>query len=78
MDIVEFIEKVCEFPLMEWQKEFIRKTYEAVKNDKQMIYIPRRRDYSRFHLRTLQALTIIAVAKERGLVKLDSDKEEKE
>lgn len=75
MDIVEFIEKVCKFPLMEWQKEFVRKTYDAVKNDKGLIYIPPGRP-SRFQFRTLEALTIIAVAQERGLVKFDSDKEE--
>lgn len=31
MDIVEFVEKVCEFQLTDLQKEFVRKIYEAKK-----------------------------------------------
>ena len=76
MDIVEFIEKVYKFPLIEYQKEFIRTYYDAVKNDKQLIYVPHRGS-SRFQLRTLQALTIIAVVQERELVNFDLEKEEK-
>lgn len=30
MDIVEFVEKVCEFSLTDFQKEFVRKVYDAV------------------------------------------------
>lgn len=77
MDIVEFIEKVYKFPLMEWQKEFVRKAYEVVKNDEEMIYVPPRGSSS-FQLRTLESLAILEVAQERGLVKLNSDKEKKE
>lgn len=40
MDIVEFIEKVYEYPLIEWQKEFAQKAYEAVKNNKPLIFNP--------------------------------------
>ena len=40
MDIVEFIEKVYEHPLMEWRKEFVRRAYEAVKNNKPLIFNP--------------------------------------
>lgn len=60
---------------MEYQKEFIRAYYDAVKNNEQLIYVPHR-GTSSFQLRTLQALTVIAFAQERGLVKLDSDKED--
>lgn len=77
MDIVEFIEKVYKFLLMEWQKEFVRKAYEVVKNDEEMIYVPPRGSSS-FQLRTLESLAILEVAQERGLVKLNSDKEKKE
>ena len=31
MDIVEFVEKVCEFSLTDFQKEFVRKAYDCVK-----------------------------------------------
>lgn len=30
MDIVDFAEKICNFPLSDWQKEFLYKSYEAV------------------------------------------------
>lgn len=39
MDIVEFVEKVCEFSLMDFQKEFVRKVYDAAKNDKRLYYV---------------------------------------
>lgn len=77
MDIIEFIEKVYTLPLMEYQKEFIRAYYDAIKNNEQLIYVPHR-GTSRFQLRTLQALTVIAFAQERGLVELNLDKEKKE
>lgn len=31
MDIVEFVEKVCEFSLTDFQKEFVRKAYDCAK-----------------------------------------------
>lgn len=36
MDIVDFAEKICNFPLSDWQKEFLYKSYEAVKNEEEM------------------------------------------
>lgn len=75
MDIVEFIEKVYTLPLMEYQKEFIRTYYDAIKNNEQLIYVPHR-GTSRFQLHTLQALIVIAFAQERGLVELNLDKED--
>ena len=39
MDIVEFVEKVCGFSLMDFQKEFVRKVYDAAKNDKRLYYV---------------------------------------
>lgn len=61
---------------MEWQKTFVRIAYEAVKNNEELIYIPPRGSSS-FQLRTLESLVILEVAQERGLVKLDLDKEKK-
>ena len=60
---------------MEWQKEFIRTYYNAIKNNEQLIYVLSR-GHSSFQLRTLQALTVIAFAQERGLVELNLDKED--
>lgn len=68
MDIVEFVEKVCEFSLTDFQKEFIRKAYDAAKNDKRLYYVPPRcSQRSSFEL--LQAIILIIVGKERKLVK---------
>lgn len=68
MDIVEFVEKVCEFSLTDFQKEFIRKAYDAAKNDKRLYYVPPR--YSqRSSFELLQAIILIIVGKERKLVK---------
>lgn len=74
MDIVEFVEKLCAHPLSPWQKEFIEKFYDAVKNDKQLFYLPPRCN-SRFSLKTLEALVVIAVAQERGLIKKEETNE---
>lgn len=42
MDIVEYVEKVCKFTLYDYQKDFVRKCYDAGKNNKQLLYIPPR------------------------------------
>lgn len=68
MDIVEFCEKVLDYHLLDYQKEFIRKVYEAAKDGKQIVYIPPRGG-DRFTLQLLQALVIIDLAKERGYSK---------
>lgn len=31
MDIVEIVEKVCNFQLLDYQKDFVRKVYDAAK-----------------------------------------------
>lgn len=68
IDIVEFVEKVCKCSLTDFQKEFVRKTYNAAKNDKRLYYVSPR--YSpKFSFELLQAIVIIIVGKERGLVK---------
>lgn len=68
MDIVEFCEKVLDYHLLDYQKEFIRKVYEATKDGKQIVYLPSRGG-DRFTLQLLQALVIIDFAKERGYLK---------
>lgn len=61
MDIVEFVEKVCEFSLTDFQKEFVRIAYDAAKNDKRLCYVLPRCN-QKFNFELLQAI-------ERGLVK---------
>lgn len=67
VDIVEYIEKVCNFPLLDCQKDFVRKVYDAAKNDKRIYYIPPRGN--RFSFELLQALVITILGQERGLLK---------
>lgn len=68
MDIVEFVEKVCEFSLTDFQKEFVRKAYDATKNDKRLYYVPPRYN-QKFSFELIQAIVLIIVGKERKLVK---------
>lgn len=69
MDIIEFVEKMCNFQLTDFQKEFLTKSYESVKNNKRLYYISPRGS-SRFSFEVLQALTVIVVAQERDLIKI--------
>ena len=66
--IVEFCEKVLDYPLLDYQKDFIKAVYEATKDSKQIVYMPPRGG-DRFTLQLLQALVIINFAKERGYLK---------
>ena len=68
MDIVEFCEKVLDYPLLDYQKDFIKAVYEATNDGKQIVYMPPRGG-DRFTLQLLQALVIIDFAKERGYLK---------
>lgn len=38
-DIVEYVEKIYAYPLLDYQKEFIRKTYDSLINNKQLCCI---------------------------------------
>lgn len=67
MDIVDFVTNICDVKLMNFQKEFLRKAYDAAKNHKQLYYIPPRGS-SRFSLQFLQSLTILKLGCERGLI----------
>lgn len=73
MDIVEFIERACNLHLLDYQREFIRKVYAAAKNDKRVYFVPPRGN-TRVDFELLQALTLVAVAQERGLVSLTTDR----
>ena len=68
VDIIEFCEKVLDYPLLDYQKDFIKAVYEATKDGKQIVYMPHRGG-DRFTLQLLQALVIIDFAKERGYLK---------
>ena len=68
MDIVEFAEKIVNFPLTDYQKEFLRKVYECIKTNQTLFYFPPRCN-SRFSYEILQAIAIIAVASERNQLK---------
>lgn len=56
MDIVEFVEKVCEFSLTDFQKEFVRIAYDAAKNDKRLHYVLPRCN-QKFNFELLQAIS---------------------
>ena len=66
--IVEFCEKVLDYPLLDYQKDFIKAVYEATKDGKQIVYMPPRGG-DRFILQLLRALVIIDFVKERGYLK---------
>ena len=70
MDIVEFCEKVLDYPMSDYQKDFIKEVYEATKDGKQLVYIPHRGS-DRFTLQLLRTLVIIDFAKELGYLKGD-------
>lgn len=70
MDVVEFVETVCDFKLLDYQKEFLRSAYDAAKNKKQLIYYPGRGS-SRYMMGQLQALAVIKAGQDLGLWKGD-------
>lgn len=73
MDIVEFVEKACNLHLLDYQREFICKVYDAANNNKRLYFIPPRGN-SRVDFELLQALVLVKVAQERGLVNLTMDR----
>ena len=73
MDIVEFAEKIVNFPLKDYQKEFLRKAYECIKTNRTLFYLPPRCN-SRFSYEILlQAIAIIAVSSERNQLKCKAE-----
>lgn len=75
MDIIDFVQGFYGCQLSEWQAKFTRAAYDAIANDKTLIYTPSRGGFG-FQYRTLQALATLFVAYERGIIKDNSAKEE--
>lgn len=74
MDIIDFVQNVCDWQLSEFQIKFTRAAYDAIENDKTFIYtLPR--GGSRFQYMALHALATLFVAYERGMIKKNSVKE---
>lgn len=74
MDVIDFVQNVWGWQLSEWQVKFIRAAYDAIANDKTLIYMPPRGG-SRFEYFMLQALATLYVGYERGVIKDNSAKE---
>lgn len=74
MDIIDFVQDVCGWSLSGYQVKFIRAVYDALKNDKALVYTPPRGG-SGFQYIMLQALATLFVAYERGIIKKNSTKE---
>lgn len=68
MTIVEFVEEYLEHPLSDYDRQFVEKAYEAVKYRQSLIYI-HPRGCNRSYYLILQALVVIAVGMEQGLIK---------
>ena len=64
MDVVEFAEQVLGLHLMDYQKKFLIKVYEAARDGQLVMYIP---PHSSFKL--LEASAIIFDAQTKGLLK---------
>lgn len=73
MDIIDFVQDVCGWQLSEFQIKFTRAAYDAIVNDRILIYTPPRGGFG-FQYKTLQALATLFVAYERGMIK-KKDKE---
>lgn len=70
MTIVEFVEGYLEHPLSDWDKQLVEKMYESVKYRRQLFYIPiPPRGCSKLYYDMLQALVVLAVGMECGLIK---------
>lgn len=75
MDIINFVQNVCGWQLSEFQIKFTRAAYDAIVNDRILIYTPPRGGFVGFQYKTLQALTTLFVAYERGIINKNSTKE---
>ena len=58
MDVVEFVEQVFGLHLMDYQKEFLIKVYEATRDGQSVMYIPGR-CYRRSSFKLLEASAIL-------------------
>lgn len=67
MDIAKIIELFCNFTLTDWQREYVRKLYDAEMEGNHFMCIPPRNtqmDTTKF----LQAIVIYIVGVEKGLI----------
>ena len=69
-NIIELVEEICDFPLTDFHKEFVVKTYDAAKNRNCLYYI-QPRGSSKFSLIILQTIVMMIVAQEMGLLNKD-------
>lgn len=67
------MQDVCGWQLSEFQIKFTRAAYDAIVNDRILIYTPPRGGLG-FQCRTLLALATLFIAYERGIIK-KTDKE---
>ena len=67
-DIVECVEKFYKYPLSDYQKDFIYKVYDSEIKDKRLCYVPPRGN-QRLNLELLQAIVLVVLGKEKGLIK---------
>lgn len=74
MDIIDFVQDVCGWQLSEWQIKFTRAAYDAIVNDRTLIYTPPRGGFG-FQYKTLQVLATLFLAYERGMINKNSTKE---
>lgn len=68
MTASEFAEDVLNIELLPYQKDFFNKAYEAAQKHQQIIYYPPRGS-NRYHLAYLQALALIMVGQDEGVIK---------
>ena len=68
MDVVEFVEQVFGLHLMDYQKEFLIKAYEATRDGQSVMYIPGR-CYRRSSFKLLEVSAIIFDAQTKGSLK---------
>lgn len=68
MTIVAFVDGYLEHPLSDWDRQFVETAYESVKYKQQLIYV-HPRGSSKWYYDILQALVVLAVGMEQGLIK---------
>lgn len=74
MNIIDFVQDVCGWQLSEFQIKFTYAAYDAIVNDRILIYTPPRGGFG-FQYKTLQALATLFLAYERGIITKNITKE---
>lgn len=68
MNIVEKVQAVVDFELLDYEKKFVEKCYESITKNNLLFYI-QPRGCGKFKLSLLQAVVVMVVSDERGLLK---------